>query len=110
MKLCKEAKAAIEKGIEESHPITYLEYLGLEQRNINALESSELNIRFLSDLVTLTVDELRTVPNFGEVAVERVKQCLARYHELEQEQERYSYNLTMQRKRLFPQHFNEVER
>ena len=105
MKIGKDARIAIQNGVANKHPITNLEYLGFDQRSVNALECSRFEIITLEDLVARSKDELKSISNFGEVAVEKLIECLANYHFLEEKESQYTCDLAHQQRRLFPNRF-----
>jgi hypothetical protein len=110
MKLCKEAKKALEIACEQNHPITNLEYLGFDARAINALESSSHKVETIEGLMSLGKRDLQGITNIGDMAITKLEHCLNRYHELEEEQSRYNPDLDFQRRRLFPHRFKKKKR
>jgi DNA-directed RNA polymerase alpha subunit len=71
--------------------VAELEYVGLNVRVINALEESEFNIVYLSDLIALKEDELLTIQQIGATGLGLIKQALLRVGEVEGQRHRWSH-------------------
>jgi DNA-directed RNA polymerase alpha subunit len=82
-KISLDALAAIKKGVQEKHSISYLENLGISQRLINLLESH--GIRDLEQLMFHKKENLLSIPNFGKKQLFILFDALSKYHELEKE-------------------------
>lgn len=88
MMISKKAMLAIQKGIEDENTIAQLEYLGVSLRTINQIED-HCGLIYLKDLVSLTDDEILTIPNLGEKGLASIKTALQNYHKLGVTQKRW---------------------
>jgi NAD-dependent DNA ligase len=93
LELSNEAIEAIHRGIERGDSLAEIEssglpkrlqYLGLPQRTINALEESQFRITTLEQLMNCTVAELDTIANVGERAIRQILNCIEQYDKLEE--------------------------
>lgn len=80
-KICDAALEAIQVGVEQCHPISNLEQLGVTQRLINLLESN--GIVKLGDLMYTRKEELLKFRNLGEKQLELIFNALDKYHRLD---------------------------
>jgi hypothetical protein len=74
---------AIQKGVQRGDCVADMELLGLTPRTIGMLEQSQYEVITLSDLVSLTRDDLLQIASFGEKIVTEIFDCLARYDKLD---------------------------
>lgn len=79
-KISNDALIAIRTGVEQKHSISNLEKLGIKQRLLNLLESS--NITDLSKLMNFKKEDLLKLPNFGEKQLIMLFEGLSNYHNL----------------------------
>ena len=80
-KIGKKALNAIQKGVEEGHPISYMEQLGIGQRLINLLEQE--GIQEIGDLMRKKKEDLSGYKNFGEKQLQSLFKALANYHKMQ---------------------------
>lgn len=75
-----EAMAAISVAVEEKHPISNLEELGVNQRMINLLQLNGIND--MSDLMNKSREQLMAIQNFGEKQLVIIFEAISKYHSL----------------------------
>jgi len=76
------ARRALAIAVEENHPVSNLEELGVTQRMLNLFESHGLSK--LSDILYKETKDLLELPNFGEKQLILLFESLAKYHLLEE--------------------------
>lgn len=76
-----EAELAIKIAVEEKHPISNLEQLGVGQRLINLLHSNQ--IFDMEDLMFKTKQDLMKITNFGERQLYVLFESLSKYHTIQ---------------------------
>ncbi len=76
------ARQAIIQGVYAGHPLSNLELLGLPTRILDLLANSRFQVVMLEDLVSLSRVDVLSIPSLGDKSLERILDCLARYHEL----------------------------
>lgn len=75
-----EALRAISIAVDERHPISSLEELGVGQRMINLLHSNGIND--MGDLMRMDKNRLMRIQNFGQKQLRILFEALAKYHSL----------------------------
>lgn len=76
-----EAMQAIKVAVEEKHPVSNLEEIGVTQRMINLLHSN--GIEDMSHLMSKKREELLEIQNFGQRQLEILFEALSKYHLVE---------------------------
>lgn len=79
--ISEEANLAIKKAVDETHPVSNLEQLGVGQRLINLLHSNR--IFDMKDLVFKTKEDLLKMNNFGQRQLYVLFEALSKYHLIE---------------------------
>ena len=72
--------AAISVAVNERHPISNLEELGVGQRMINLLQTNGVND--MNDLMHKEKDQLLKMQNFGQKQLHLLFDALSKYHSL----------------------------
>lgn len=76
-----EAHEALKSAVEQRHPISNLEQLGVGQRLINLFQSNDIND--MRDLMFKSRQELLSLANFGQRQLEILFVALSKYHYVE---------------------------
>jgi DNA-directed RNA polymerase alpha subunit len=96
-KTSEELSEAIERAIAIEMPIAELEPLGIEERDVNALERYA-HIILIADLLKWSEDDLKTIPNIGDKSSKRIVKAVKRLPKLKEIAEKYIANLIPNRK------------
>lgn len=81
-KVSQEAMKAITIAVEERHPVSMLEQLGVSQRLINLLNLN--GIQDMSELLNKSKDDLLSLQNFGERQLQVLFEAISKYHMIEE--------------------------
>jgi DNA-directed RNA polymerase alpha subunit len=79
--IASEAERAIRIAVQQDHPVSNLEQLGVSQRLINLLQANGINN--MKDLMLKKKEDLLKIDHFGKRQLEILFDAFSKYHMVE---------------------------